>query len=127
MKKEKINKVYYNKLIRDNIPLKMDNLGVRYETKTLNFRRFKKELIRKVLEESSALTKEKDKKGIVDELADVLDVIDEIKKVFRIKSEEIRNMQRINSQKKGGFKKKIFLIWSEANDDYKTNERRGKK
>ena len=116
-----MEKVFYNKLIRDKIPAKMDSLGKAYEVRELDDLEFEKELIKKVEEEASGLQASKTDEELVSELADVMDVIDEIKKLKGISEESIKEKQKINFEKKGGFDKKIFLLWSEK-DDYKSNE-----
>lgn len=78
-------------------------------------------MIKKVEEEASGLQSVKDKEGLISEMADVMDVIDEIKKLKNISDEEIKIAQKRNAEKKGGFNKKIFLVWSEK-DDYQSNE-----
>ncbi len=118
-----MKKVYYNKLIRDKIPAKMERLSVQFETRTLPTGEFATELLKKVEEEASALVHAKTQKELVEELADVQDVIDEIKKVKKISTVEMERAQEMNKEKKGGFKKRLFLLWSEDNG-YKTNEKR---
>lgn len=114
---------YYNKLIRDKIPEAMGRTGAAYETKRLSAKEFRKELLKKVGEEASALPRSDKKEDIVPELADTLDVIDEIKRTYKITDEEIRRAQKNARRRKGGFKKRLFLFWSE-DDGYQTNERR---
>ncbi|MGB6838899.1 MAG: nucleoside triphosphate pyrophosphohydrolase [Microgenomates group bacterium] len=123
MSKVKIKKVYYRKLIRDNIPRKMRRVGADFSCKILNKRTFLKELLKKVGEEASGLLNAKNRKGLIEELADVVDVIEEIKRVKKISSADIKTIQKRNKKLKGGFRKRIFLIWSE-DTGYKTNERK---
>ena len=116
-----MNKIYYNKLIRDKIPEKIKSKGSTLKVIPLNEIDFEKELLKKVGEEASALPIAKTKKELISELADVLDVIDEIKKFKNITQEEIIAVQKINFEKKGGFDQRLFLVWS-SDDGYKTNE-----
>ena len=58
---------------------------------------------------------------MVSELVDVMDVIEEIKRLKGISDEEIAIEREKMLEKKGGFANKIFLIWSEK-DDYQSNE-----
>ncbi len=118
-----MKKIYYNKLIRDKIPQVIEKSGGAYEVRELSDKNFKKELLRKVGEEASALPNLKSKKEIMTELADVVDVIEEIKKVFNIRENEIKIVRKKAFNKKGGFNKKLFLYWSE-DTGYKTNERK---
>lgn len=118
-----MKKVHYNKLIRDHIPAKMERLRVQYETRTLRIGEFVTELLKKVEEEASALIHAQTHQELIEELADVQDVIDEIKKVKKIQESELLSAQERNKEKKGGFKKRLFLLWSE-DSGYKTNEKR---
>jgi predicted house-cleaning noncanonical NTP pyrophosphatase (MazG superfamily) len=120
-----LKKIFYRKLIRDNIPVKMDRVEAAYETRKMGKKEFKRELLKKVGEEASGLLAAKNKKELIEELADVLDVIKEIRKHWEIKPSCIRKSQKENARKKGGFKKKIYLVWSE-DTGYRTNERKYK-
>ncbi|MFC1663054.1 phosphoribosyl-ATP pyrophosphohydrolase [Patescibacteria group bacterium] len=114
---------YYNKLIRDKIPEVMGKKGKAYETKRLSAKEYRRELLKKVGEEASALPKLDKKEDLADELADVIEVIDEVKRTYKITDEDLKNSQKKNRRRKGGFKKRLFLYWSE-DDGYQTNERR---
>lgn len=118
-----MNRKYYNKLIRDKFPEIFAKKGVAYETKKLSAPEFRRELLKKVGEEASALPRLEKKEDITPELADTLDVIDEIKRTYKITDEEIKQAQATAKRRKGGFKKRLFLFWSE-DDGYQTNERR---
>ena len=118
---EEIEKVFYNKLIRDKIPEIMSSKDKAFEIRELDDVEYEKELIKKVEEEASGLQSANTREELVSELADTIDVIDEIKKLKNISEEEIRSGQLKNAEKKGGFEKKIFLVWSQK-DDYQSNE-----
>ncbi len=118
-----IKKIYYNKLVRDNIPQIIEKAGGSAKFKKLSGKIFKKELLKKVGEESSALPDIKSRKELINELADIFAVTDEIKKLQKITEKEIKTAMKTNFDKKGGFKKKLFLVWSE-DTGYKTNERK---
>lgn len=122
-----MKRIYYQKLIRDKIPEKIINRGSELETRRLSKVEFLKELLKKAGEESGELfLKSKGKKEIVEEIADVLDVIDEILKLKKISPKQIADQKKKNLEKKGGFEKRLFLVWS-SDDGYKTNGRLGKK
>ena len=118
-----MKKIYYNKLIRDGIPEKIRRAGGEFAAKKLTPKKFEKELLKKVEEEASALPQAKNKKELVEELADVMEVIDEIKRLKKISSPEIKKAQRAKAKKWGVFKKKLFLVWSE-DTGYRTNEKK---
>ena len=118
--KVKNMKQYYYKLVRDKIPEVIKNSGGDYEIKILRDKKFEKELIKKVGEEASGLIKAKDREELAAEIADVLDVIEEIITLKAIDKRLIKAKQKENNRRKGGFKKKLFLIWSSGK--YKSNE-----
>ena len=103
-----LEKIYYNKLVRDKIPQVIRKNGGDFKIKKLSNKEFEKELIRKVGEEASGLLSAKDKSGLIPELADVLDVIEEIKRLKSITNQEIKRAQIVAYDKKGGFKKNFI-------------------
>lgn len=119
-------KIYYNKLVRDKIPEIIKSKGAKGKFRKLTPKQFKKYLLLKVGEEASALPTIKSKMEIANELADIIEVIEEIKKLMKISEKEIKNERKKNFDKKGGFDKRLFLIWSE-DTGYKTNEKRNVK
>lgn len=117
-----IKKIYYNKLVRDRIPQVIEKAGGVAKFKKLTSKQFEKELLKKVGEEAGGLLGAKSKKELVSELADVVEVVEEIKRFKKITEPELKKVMEVNMEKKGGFKKKLFLVWSE-DTGYKTNER----
>jgi len=111
--------------VRDNIPEVIKAAGGEAEFEELSPEDFKKELLLKVGEEASGLTSAENREEIIKELADIEAVTDEIKKEYGITDDELLAAKKANFDKKGGFDKKLFLVWSE-DTGYKTNERRNK-
>lgn len=104
-------KTYYNKLIRDKIPKVITQKGGRYKTRVLLTKEFEKELKKKLLEESKELL-EAPREELLSELADVLEVLKSIALHHKI---DFRTVEKYRIQKKkerGGFLKKLFLVWS---------------
>jgi len=118
-----MKKIYYNKLVRDRIPEVIRENGSNCEIRKLKAKEFDEELLKKVGEEAGGLLAAKNRKEIISELADIIDVIEEIKKRKKITTQEIKKAQKEALKRKGGFKKRLFLTWS-SDDNYKTNERR---
>jgi len=121
-----MKKIYYHKLIRDKIPEKMKKAGASFVVKKLNSKKYEKELIKKVGEESDGLLVAKSKDELVSELADVVEVMEEIKKFKRISHKKLKEARKENMSRKGGFKKRLYLVWAE-DTGYRTNERKYKK
>src|SRR3989344_2019303 len=107
-----MKKIYYNKLVRDKIPEKIKKNSGNYEIHKLSQKRFEAELLKKVGEEASGLISSKTKDELAFELADIVAVIEEIKKVKGISSKQIIKALKENFERKGGFNKKLFLVWS---------------
>lgn len=106
MKKE----IIYKKLIRDKIPEICEADGWIPKTRILNEEKFIVELKKKILEEVKELNKGKTNEDLIDELADIQEIIDEILLLKKVKFSEFRKLQIRKRIKRGGFKKKLFLI-----------------
>ena len=115
-------KLHFNRLIRDGIIDKMDFKKLEYKVKKLSQKDFIKELKAKIPEEAEGVINSKNKKELIKELADLVFVIEEVKKTLKIKLLEFKKAMEENIKKKGGFKKKMYLYWT-SDDGYKTNEK----
>ena len=93
----------YNKLVRDKIPEILDGKGVPYEKKVANDTEYKEELIKK-LEEKIVEFKEA---GSVEELADILEVVDALKKLPEYAN--VLDVQKTKREEKGGFEKRLIV------------------
>ncbi len=117
-----ITRVYYNKLVRDNIPdmirAKREACEVRQIT---DVQEFQQELFKKVKEEANALAMVRTKEDFLVEYADLMVVFETIIKQLDISPEEIMEARKANLLKKGGYKHQHFLIWSE-DVGYQSNE-----
>jgi predicted house-cleaning noncanonical NTP pyrophosphatase (MazG superfamily) len=120
-----LKRIHYNKLVRDNIPKIIGAKGVQYKIKILTKKEFERALLKKVGEEASALPKTRSTSELIGELADILDIVEELKKLKGISHFQLTAAQKKNRLRKGGFKKKLFLFWS-SDDGYKTNEKTNK-
>lgn len=116
-----MKKVYYNKLIRDKIVDKIHNNNEVCEVRELDSDEFEQELLKKITEEASALSRVRSREEFLDELADLIVVIEELKQQQNITEEDVKTAIQKNLNKKGGFSKKMFLHWSE-DKDYQSNE-----
>jgi len=107
----KLKKYYHNKLIRDKIPQVIESAGGKGSYKILSGKKFEEEVKKKLLEESKELAKAP-KEEILNELADVLELIKSIADHYKIKFSKVEEYQKEKRRKRGGFKKKLFLVWS---------------
>lgn len=100
----------FNKLVRDNIKDIIEKNGEITYTKVLDDEEYKKELNKKLLEEASEVINSKTKEELIEELADLSEVILAIAKSNDIIYEDIEKTREKKKEEKGGFDKKIFLI-----------------
>ena len=121
-----MKKIYYRKLVRDKIPKRIEQSGGKYAVQTLSVSSFKKEILKKVEEEAGGLANAKVKSEIVAETGDLLDVLGQVKKAFGITSKELSSSRKKEMKRKGGFGKRIYLLWAE-DTGYRSNEKKGKK
>lgn len=93
----------YNKLVRDKIPNILDAQGISYEKRIATQEELKSELIKKLEEE----TREFSEAGSPEELADVIEVIEALKKLpDYVNVEELRKKK---SEEKGAFEQGIII------------------
>lgn len=107
----KTKKEYYRKLVRDGIPQKIKRKNEEYKISTLKKEELGKLLRKKLVEESIELKKTK-KDGLINELADALQIIKSIADFERISFKKVEIERENKERKYGAYKKGIFLIWS---------------
>ena len=99
----------YNKLVRDNIPEIIKKDGNVPIIRYLDDNDFLLELKNKLSEEYQEVLNANNSNELLEELADMLEVITYIAKVHNKTLDDIINIAKIKKDKKGGFDKKIFL------------------
>ncbi len=100
----------HNKLVRDRILEIIEQDGVAYESRILDEEEFKKQLLKKVVEEAQeVLDSNGNKDELVKELADLWEVIESIVKTFELDHEQIQEVKQHRHDLRGGFDNKIFL------------------
>ncbi|MCW9054388.1 MAG: nucleoside triphosphate pyrophosphohydrolase [Candidatus Pacebacteria bacterium] len=103
-------KQVFNKLVRDRIPEKIEANGETCVTRVLDDDEYRIELIKKLEEEIIEVRlAADDPKELIEELADVFEVIDAIVKGFALDRAEIDQAQKKKLEKRGGFEQRIFL------------------
>jgi len=105
--------IKYNKLIRDRIPEIIKEAGGKPAVKKLKKGDFLNALKKKVLEEARELIRAKDKKGIINEIVDIQELLDALALEIRLSKPKIKKLQATKRKKRGGFKKRLFLIKEE--------------
>lgn len=117
-----INRIYYNKLVRDNIPAKIEakHQGCEFR-KITDVQELQQELFKKIKEEAASLAMCRTKEEFLEEYSDLMVVLDTLIRQLEISKEELIEVRKGNLIQKGGYKKGYFLLWS---DDvgYRSNE-----
>lgn len=117
-----MKKVFYNKLVRDGIKAKIEGKGETCEVRELlDNQEFEQELLKKVREEADGLAKASSRTEFLEEYADLMAVLDALTGLLEISEAEIRVALTENVAKKGLYKHRHFLHWSQASE-YKSNE-----
>lgn len=106
-----MKKVFHQKLIRDKIPQVIEASGGKYEVRVMEKEEFEKELKKKLVEEAKELM-ETAREDLPNEMADVLELLKSIAEFYGIVFKLIEEEQVSKRKKRGGFKKRLFLIWS---------------
>ena len=100
-------KYKYNKLVRDKIPASIDSMeGRKANWRIMDNEEYIKELNKKLLEEAHEFIEE----NAVEELADIMEVIQSIMRVKNISYEELKKVQALKREQKGGFYNRVYLI-----------------
>ena len=102
-------KKIYKKLIRDKIPEIIKAKNGMPRISVLSKTDFKKALKSKMAEETKELLKAKSKSDVLNELSDIQELIMAIAENYKISMNEIEKYRKRKLQKRGGFRKKLFL------------------
>ena len=115
-----MRKFKLNKLIRDQPFDSMVEMGQKLDYKVLAKAEFLPALADKLVEESKEVKAAiGDKTQALKELAECLDVVEEIGKELGLSFDELRQLQTKRRQERGGFDKKVFMHTTELADDDK--------
>ena len=95
----------YNKLVRDKIPEIIEAKGEIAKTRILDNDEYRAELNKKLQEEVAEYLEDNN----VEELADIVEVIYGILDSMEVSREKFEGVRTAKAEKRGAFKKKIFL------------------
>lgn len=101
-------KQVYRKLIRDRIAEIIEREGLKAKTRVLVEKEYERELRKKLVEEAKELVRAKESE-LLNEIADVQEIIDTLLKLKRFSKTKLAKFQTKKRQKRGGFKKRLFL------------------
>lgn len=97
--------IYY-KLIRDNIPEICRQNGKTAVTKTLDDKKYRKALRKKLLEETNEYLASEE----LSELADILEVVDALAKLQGSDFEKVMELKKKKAETNGAFDERLLLI-----------------
>lgn len=111
-------KIEYNKLIRDRIPQIIEKAGKQCQVHVLSDDQYKTELKRKLIEEANEVNDASIKEKITEEIADVLEIVDALKRAYFISNDEVLAIKNKKAIKNGRFENKLFLeyVMEKGND-----------
>lgn len=99
----------YDKLVRDKIPEVIEKNGETAITRILDDNEYRRELLWKLQEEVNEVMNSTSKEQLIEELADVLEVL---KSIAKLENKTMADVMEAAQQKKlvkGGFEKRIYL------------------
>lgn len=102
----------YDKLIRDKIPKIIKESGKNFEIEETKGEKLLKYIKEKIVEENSELISAKSKEDIVNEFADVFEILDKYRMELDISNSEISEARKNKNKKRGKFKKNFVLKWT---------------
>lgn len=100
-----MNKLVYNKLVRDKIPVIIKQAGKKATIDILSDKEYIKKLDEKLIEEFEEYQQSKE----IEELADIVEVIYAILAVKGVSIQEFEKIRKEKEYKRGAFKEKILL------------------
>jgi predicted house-cleaning noncanonical NTP pyrophosphatase (MazG superfamily) len=107
-----MEKIYYNKLCRDNVPDIIRGKGFECDIREVDHDEYKQEIVRKVFEEAGGVSNHHGRSSLLKELADLVITIDAVKKEFGISEEEITEAVESSIEEKGGYEDRLYITWS---------------
>ena len=99
----------YNKLVRDNIPDIIKNNGGEPIIRILDDSEYKSELEKKLYEEYQEVLNTKNSEERIEELADMLEIISSLAELEHKTLNDVIEVAKLKTVKRGGFKDKIYL------------------
>lgn len=102
----------YNKLVRDRIPEIVRQNGRECVAVTMSEAEYRQALLEKLIEEAQEAATASPQ-NLVAELADLYEVIDAVMVAYGIEREFVLKEQERKRTERGGFDKRIRLLWTD--------------
>lgn len=105
--------IFHNKLVRDRIPERIESSGQICHVEVLSHPEFEQALRQKLIEEAQEVATATTVEQLVQELADVREVLDALIASHDISEKTIAEAQRQKREERGGFQQRLKLLWTE--------------
>ena len=112
----------FDKLVRDKVPDRMHQKNIHISYYAMDHEEYIGELKRKLLEEAEEVIDANSKVDLIEELADVLEIVYALSEACDISFAQIEDMRNVKKEKRGGFEKKIYSKYIEIDSDHKDIE-----
>lgn len=109
----KYRKFAQNKLVRDKIMSIVGAYGSKFEWKTLNDTEFVEQLKLKIMEEAAEVCAAQTQEAIIEEMADVLEVMIAWCQLLGCSLDDVIAAQRKKFEKRGGYQERKYVISAE--------------
>lgn len=113
-----MEKYKINKLVRDRIIEILEKQDVEIDYHLLDKNEHIKALKKKLVEESNEVLNTFSKEELIEEISDVIEVIEMLKKLTNISSEDILEKQIEKKQLKGSFEEGHFANFAQLDKDH---------
>ena len=104
--------IHYNKLVRDRIPEIIRESGRNCEIEIMDDAEYRQALLAKIVEEAQEAAQSSSDR-LATELADLYEIIEAVEAAFDLNSETIMAIKAERRANRGGFQKKIRLLWTD--------------
>ena len=111
-----MRKFEFKKLVRDKIVENVISAGHKPDWRILSDSEFIQELKKKIVEEASEVPRTNDPEEIVEELADIQEIIDSLLETLKVSKAEFEKIQKQKTKKRGSFKKRQYIDTVETSD-----------
>jgi predicted house-cleaning noncanonical NTP pyrophosphatase (MazG superfamily) len=109
-------RTHYDKLIRDRVPSIMDDAGVRYGVQRLDDVDYRAALRAKLVEEATEAARTTDRDSLLQELADLSEVMRYLASAEAIRHDEIEAERLERERTRGAFQERLRLLWTEPGE-----------
>ncbi|MFA6391153.1 MAG: nucleoside triphosphate pyrophosphohydrolase [Patescibacteria group bacterium] len=102
--------VEYNKLVRDRIPEVIEASGDECQYEQMEEDEYRTMLREKFVEEAKELIAADGKDEIINELADLLELVEAVQDLEQISPDDVADKKNMKKEERGGFENRIKLI-----------------